>query len=1305
DDRSTFVDLGLDSLRLTQLAHQLSDRLGLRLPPTVLYDHPTVERLAEHLAGQQSLDAQPGTAAAQETATEPTEPKPPAPTPAGRDEPIAVIGMSGIFPGCRSVAEFWDALAEGRDMVKRLPAVRFGDAPAPDGPDDRYPWMGSIDWADEFDAAFFEFAPKEARTLDPRQRHLLQECWKALEDAALGAEELEGRRVGVFVGVEQGDYQLLVKDGGNVTSNHDGVLAARLSYFMDLKGPVLAVNTSCSSGLVALHQACTSLRQKECDIAVVAAANLVLTPEALAAMDKAGMLSPEGRCFTFDRRADGMVPGEAVTALVLRPLDAAEAHGDPVHSVIAASGLNYDGRTNGITAPAGKAQRELIESVYERAGIDPRDLGHVVAHGTGTKLGDPVEVNALRAAFHARGAAGEGQFCALTSTKTNFGHTFAASGLVGLMCLSESVRRGIIPTSLHYRDGTEYIDWGESPFYVNTATKPWVTEGRPRMGAVSAFGMSGTNAHVVVREHTAPAPVRAPRATTHLLPLSAKTQEALGELVDRLLDRIDSGDLRDADLPQLNRTLFSGRHHFRHRCAVVVDTLDEAAALWRAWRDGGSTPDPAWFAGTVARDFSAGTGGEDVASWTARVRDGQLDATERRTALTALARLYVAGHDVSCPDALPTAGPRPTRLRLPTYPFAQNRYWVRQEAASAPAAAHEPATPQAPSGPAPQGTPVADVPRPALSGAPAARRVVLTDVTRLPHRLDDATARPRRAVTLTALSATADPASEQPAATRPVTLAHDILDDLKSAAGIGFGGMVATLNRTGVMVEHLVPYSSDFAEYAGRCGGEVLDLGCAYGVASIAALERGARVVALDMERRHLDILGQRVNDEARERLTLKRGVLPDVDFADGRFTAVHAGRVMHFLGPEDVRLTLRKMFRWLVPGGKVFLSTDSPYFGYWASKAAEYEERRRAGDPWPGYIPDVATHFDPAHVVGGPSLINALDPEVFRRECEAAGFVVERAGYFGAVGVDQGAYGAPGPDMEHVGIIARKPDHAAPDEAGAVVRSADGIPVHHRVRGRRGAAPALVFVHGLGCDQSYWDRQVEHFAEDFTVVTLDLAGHGWSGRDRRRWTVEAFAADVAAVVDHVGAQDVILVGHSLGGPVMLAAEPLLGGRVRGMIGVDTLHTFDPRPLSEAQIDRFVRTFAEDPVRAEELFPGTRRADLVELVERTRAHVGAEIVSAAFREMLMYLQRLPRNPGVPLALVNSTSWMPTDTDSAARRGVDVELVEGVGHFAMLEDPDALNASLTRHIRRITGTTPGRASVPGGRAEANGGAER
>ncbi|MEU6903917.1 amino acid adenylation domain-containing protein [Streptomyces coeruleorubidus] len=1267
DDDSGFHDLGLDSIRLTQLAHRLAERLGAPLQPTDLYDHPSVRRLTDHLVDEPGVRLP----ASAEPVAAPAGPRPPAPE-AGRTgsgtDAIAVIGMSGIFPGCRDVDAFWTALADGKDLVRELPPARFGAARDGDeGTPRPYRWMGSIDWADEFDAAFFEIAPKEARALDPRQRHLLQECWKALEDAALGAQELAGLRVGVFVGVEQGDYQLLDGAGGNLTSNHDGVLAARLSYFLDLKGPVLAVNTSCSSGLVALHQARASLLQGECDIAVVAAANFVLTPQALAAMSDAGMLSAAGRCATFDQDADGMVPGEAVTALVLRPLADAETAGDPVHSVIAASGLNYDGRTNGITAPSGDAQRELLESVYERGGIDPAHLGYVVTHGTGTKLGDPVEVGALRAAF-ARYTDERG-FCALTSTKPNVGHTFAASGLVGLVCLSEALRHRAIPPSLHCERDNEYIDWSTSPFYVNKATKEWPAPRRGhRTGAVSAFGMSGTNAHVVVREYTGRPDTAAPTRPAYLLPVSAKTDTALEGIVDALLDRIASGALTDTDLPRLSTTLLTGRHHFRHRCALVVASLDEAAELWRAWRRSRTAVPGACFEGVVPRGFTARAQDADRLQAAAdRARDTGLDPAARREALVEVAHGYVAGHTVPTAVARPD-GRRVTRLRLPAYPFARSRYWVRAEQqAPAPAVV----------------TTAEQSPPPAAPAAPPAPRkpVVLRDLADVPHRIDTADAAPAAAkpqVSLTSASPRPEPEPEAPSVC-PVTLEHDVLEDLKAAADLDFGGMVATLNRTGVMVERLIPYSEEFAEYAGNSGGEALDLGCAYGVASIAALERGARVVALDMEQKHLDILGQRVNDEARQRLSLRRGMLPDVDFEAGRFTAVHASRVMHFLAPDDFRLTLRKMYDWLAPGGKVFLSSDSPYFGYWASKAADYEARRDAGDPWPGYIDDVAAHFEAAHVVGGPPLINAIDPEVFRRECEAAGFVVERAGFFGAVGVDRESYGAPAPDMEHVGIIASKPEGpVSPSTAAAT--SADGNRIHYRVRGD--GPTALVLIHGLGCDASYWDRQLEHFADRFTVVAPDLAGHGGSGRSRQRWTVEAFAEDVVAVVEQEGLDDVILVGHSLGGPVMVAAERLLGGRVRGLIGVDTLHNFEPKVLSAEQLDRFVRTFSEQPGQARELFLDGARDDLVALVERTREETGAAVVDGAFREMLTYLQDVPKHVDVPLVLINSTSWMPTNLTAARRYGVEVELVDGVGHFVMLEAPLTFNAILRRRLEQL-----------------------
>ncbi|MFE0729509.1 amino acid adenylation domain-containing protein [Streptomyces antibioticus] len=1280
DDDSGFHDLGLDSIRLTQLAHRLAERLGRALQPTALYDHPSVRRLTDHLADEPDVRL-PEPA---EPAVAPVAPRPAAPEVTRPDsdygtDAVAVIGMSGIFPGCRDVDAFWAALTDGKDLVRELPPARFGAAPVRDeGAPEPYRWMGSIDWADEFDAAFFEIAPKEARALDPRQRHLLQECWKALEDAALGAQELEGLKVGVFVGVEQGDYQLLDGAGGNLTSNHDGVLAARLSYFLDLKGPVLAVNTSCSSGLVALHQARASLLQGECDIAVVAAANFVLTPQALAAMSDAGMLSAAGRCATFDQNADGMVPGEAVTALVLRPLAHAETAGDPVHSVITASGLNHDGRTNGITAPSGDAQRELLESVYERGGIDPADLGYVVAHGTGTKLGDPVEVGALQAAF-ARHTDERG-FCALTSTKTNVGHTFAASGLVGLVCLSEALRHRAIPPSLHCERDNEYIDWSASPFYVNKATKEWPANPRNghRAGAVSAFGMSGTNAHVVVREYTGRPHTTGPARPACLLPVSAKTDTALEGIVDALLDRIASGALTDADLPRLSATLLTGRHHFRHRCALVVSSLDEAATLWRAWRRSRTAAADACFEGVVPRGFTARTQDTDRLQAAAdSARDTGLDPAARRAALVEVAHGYVAGHTVPTVVARPD-GRRLTRLRLPAYPFARNRYWVRAEQ-QAPAPAVVTATEQGPP---------SAVQTPAASAAPPEPRkpVVLRDLADIPHRIDTsdappAAAKPRVSLApLTSASRRPEPEPEQgAAAVRPVTLDHDVLEDLKAAADLDFGGMVATLNRTGVMVERLIPYSEEFAKYAGDSGGEALDLGCAYGVASIAALERGARVVALDMEQKHLDILGQRVNDEARQRLSLRQGMLPDVDFEAGRFTAVHASRVMHFLAPDDFRLTLRKMYDWLRPGGKVFLSSDSPYFGYWASKAADYEARRDVGDPWPGYIDDVAAHFKAAHVVGGPPLINAIDPEVFRRECEAAGFVVERAGFFGAVGVDRESYGAPAPDMEHVGVIARKPDEPATPPA-ATATSADGNRIRYRVRGN--GSTAVVLIHGLGCDASYWDRQLEHFADRYTVVAPDLAGHGGSGRSRQRWTVETFAEDVVAVVEQEGLDDVILVGHSLGGPVMLAAERLLGGRVRGLVGVDTLHNFEPKALSAEQLDRFVRTLSEQPVEARELFLDGARDDLVALVARTREETGAAVVDAAFREMLTYLQDMPKHFDVPLVLINSTSWMPTNLTAARRYGVEVELVDGVGHFVMLEAPLTFNATLRRHLEQI-----------------------
>ena len=269
-------------------------------------------------------------------------------------EPIAIIGMSGRFPDARNIEEMWNILEEGRDVVKEIPHDRF-DWRQYDGMESgNSNWKcGCIPGVSEFDPLFFEISPAEAERMDPRQRLLMQEAWKALEDAGYGAERIRTGKIGMFVGVEQGDYQVLTREKAGITSNSNAILASRLAYFLNLSGPTMAIDTACSSGLAAAHQACLSLRSQECDTAIAAGVNLMLTPLALIEMSRIGMLSGDGKCYAFDKRANGMVPGEAVAVVVLKRLSKAEADGDPIYAIIKGSGINYDGKTNGITAPSG----------------------------------------------------------------------------------------------------------------------------------------------------------------------------------------------------------------------------------------------------------------------------------------------------------------------------------------------------------------------------------------------------------------------------------------------------------------------------------------------------------------------------------------------------------------------------------------------------------------------------------------------------------------------------------------------------------------------------------------------------------------------------------------------------------------------------------------------------------------------------------------------------------------------------------------------------------------------------------------
>ncbi|ESQ08587.1 MAG: hypothetical protein N838_21930, partial [Thiohalocapsa sp. PB-PSB1] len=473
------------------------------------------------------------------------------PTPAGngqRARDIAIIGMSGIFPDAGDVHAYWDNLRQGRDSVREIPAERWGLEgfydPDVSTPNRSYSkWGGFLSGIDQFDPLFFSISPREAELMDPQQRLFLQVAWQALEDAGYSPQRLKNSKCGVFVGCWGGDYRNIVSeqrippDLYFFSGNAAPILAARISYLLDLKGPSMAIDTACSASLVAIHEACESIWQGTSRMALAGGVTLQTTKEFHILTSKANMLSKDGKCFAFDHRANGFVPGEAVGAVLLKPLQDAERDGDHIYAVIKGSGINQDGKTNGITAPSAPSQTELECEVYDRFGIHPESISYIEAHGTGTQLGDPIEIQALTDAF--RRYTSDTGYCAIGSVKTNIGHTQLAAGMAGLIKILLCMQHRKLVPSLHYEEANGHIDFVDSPFYVNTEYRDWQAHsGEPRRAAISAFGFSGTNAHLVIEEY-APPPLDRGAHETQIIILSARSKPRLQAYARRLCDFID----------------------------------------------------------------------------------------------------------------------------------------------------------------------------------------------------------------------------------------------------------------------------------------------------------------------------------------------------------------------------------------------------------------------------------------------------------------------------------------------------------------------------------------------------------------------------------------------------------------------------------------------------------------------------------------------------------------------------------------------------------------------------------------------
>ncbi|PEW07824.1 SDR family NAD(P)-dependent oxidoreductase [Bacillus cereus] len=724
DPEQAMEKYGIDSIMIMQLTEQLEKVFG-NLPKTLFFEYQTIQSLTEYFLDEYTdrimeiLEPEVKVAAVyveDKTSTGIFEEKHTYLLNEGRrkrsrftsnvdqaskgnnsmNTDIAIIGLAGRYPGANNVHEFWKNIIEGKDCITEIPLERwdhsqFFDENKNTAGKTYTKWGGFLEGVDSFDPLFFNISPREAEMMDPQERLFLECVNETIEDAGYSRDKLrnyhyndQDGNIGVFVGAMFEEYQLYgaqlqVQGNPIAVSGTIASIANRVSYTYNLHGPSMAVDTMCSSSLTALHLACQSLQNLECGMAIAGGVNISIHPNKYLLLAQGKFASSKGRCQTFGKDGDGYVPGEGVGAVLLKPLSQAMEDGDHVYGVIKATSINHGGKTNGYTVPNPKAQASVIGNTLRKSGVDPRTINYLEAHGTGTSLGDPIEIAGLTKAF--RNYTQDEQFCAIGSVKSNIGHCESAAGIAGLTKILLQLKHGKLAPSLHSKILNPNIDFKNTPFVVQQDPDEWKrvviqNDGNkkeyPRRAGISAFGAGGSNAHVVIEEYIAENSrkdvMAVDSSSPALIVLSAKSEKQLQELANRLLTSIKERVFVDSNLPSIAYTLQVGREAFEKRLAMTVMSLDELEYKLSAYIEKKGEAENIYIS-SVKHDKVLGSllaSDEDIQiaieSWINKGKYGKL------------LDLWVAGFNVDW-EKLYTRS-QPQKISLPTYPFARERYWL-----------------------------------------------------------------------------------------------------------------------------------------------------------------------------------------------------------------------------------------------------------------------------------------------------------------------------------------------------------------------------------------------------------------------------------------------------------------------------------------------------------------------------------------------------------------------------------------------------------------------------------------------------